>query len=143
MKIKLLLFFSFAISISNFVFSQEQTFKLKDGTVISGTVQEETDSTIQVETKFGIVTINKSELILTQYEVKLKTGEILVGFITGEYTDSIILKTQMGELTIKRSDIINIQEAGQHRTSAASNTLGQYRRPYSISDFLSMPHETI
>ena len=113
MKLRLLLFFTFAISINNLVHAQEQTFKLTDGTVIVGTVQEETDLTMQVETKFGIVTINKSELILTRYEVKLKTGENFVGIITGEYTESIILKTRIGELTIQRSDIINIQEEGQ------------------------------
>jgi len=136
MKLRLLLFVTFAISINNLVHAQEQTFKLKDGTVIVGTVQEETDLTMQVETKFGIVTINKSALLLTQYEVKLKTGETLIGFITGEYTDSIILKTQIGELTIQRSDIINIQEESQQKPTSAGNTQEQYRRPYGLTDFL-------
>jgi len=116
--------------------AQEKPFTLIDGTVIRGTIQEETDSTLQVQTKFGIVTINKSELIETQYEVKLKSGETLVGIKISENTESIILKTQMGELTIQRSDILNIQEAGQHTTSGIIKTKGQYRRPYSISDFL-------
>ena len=136
MKLRLLLFVTFAISINNLVHAQEQTFKLKDGTVIVGTVQEETDLTMQVETKFGIVTINKSALLLTQYEVKLKTGETLIGFITGEYTDSIILKTQIGELTIQRSDIINIQEEGQKTPPGVDNTPQQYRRSYGLLDFL-------
>ena len=136
MKLRLLLFFTFAISINNLIHAQEQTFKLTDGTVIVGTVKEETDLTMQVETKFGIVTINKSELILTRYEVKLKTGENLVGFITGEYTESIILKTRIGELTIQRSDIINIQEESQQKPTSAGNTQEQYRRPYGLTDFL-------
>ena len=136
MKLRLLLFVTFVISINNLVHAQEQTFKLKDGTIIIGKIQEETDVTMQVETKFGIVTISKSELILTQYEVKLKTGETLVGFITGEGTDTIILQTQIGELTIQRSDIINIQEEGQQTPSGAGNTQEQYRRPYGLADFL-------
>ena len=116
--------------------AQEKPFTLIDGTVIKGTIQEETDSTLLVQTKFGIVTINKSELIETQYEVKLKSGETLVGVKIGEDTESIKLKTQFGELTIQRSDIINIQEVGKQTTSDTSNTQGQYRRPYSLTDFL-------
>ena len=43
MQIKLLLIITFSICIGNIVHAQEQTFKLKDGTVISGTIQEETE----------------------------------------------------------------------------------------------------
>ncbi len=120
------------------LYSQEKPFKLKDGTSIVGTAQEETDSTIQVETKFGIVTINKSELLLIQYEVKLNSGETLVGIKIADNAQSITLKTQMGELTIQKSDIKNIQEAGQETSSGTNNTQEQYRRPYGFSmiDFL-------
>ena len=129
-------YYSILLFIIGSLFAEEQTFTLIDGTVIIGTVQEETDLTMQVQTNFGIVTINKSEMIETQYEVKLKSGETLIGVKISENTESIILKTQIGELTIQRSDILNIQEAGQHTTSGIIKTKGQYRRPYSISDFL-------
>ena len=79
------------------IFSQDKTFKLKDGTVVIGTIQEETNSTLIVQTKFGLVTINKSELIQIQYEVKLKSGETLVGIKIGENPESIIIQ----EITIK------------------------------------------
>ena len=118
------------------IFSQDKTFKLKDGTVVIGTIQEETNSTLIVQTKFGLVTINKSELIQIQYEVKLKSGETLVGIKISENPESIILKTQMGELTIQRSDIINIQESSQQTSSGISNTQGQYRRSNGLTDFL-------
>ena len=101
-------YYSILIFIFASLFAQEQTFKLKDGTVISGTVQEETDLTMQVQTKFGLVTINKNELIHIQYEVNLKSGETLIGFKIAEDLESIKLKTQMGELTIQKSNIINI-----------------------------------
>jgi len=129
-------YYSILLFIIVSLFAQEQTFTLIDGTVIIGTIQEETDVTMQVQTKFGIVTINKRELIQIQYEVKLKSGETLVGIKIGENPESIILKTQMGELTIQRADIINIQESNQQISSGKSNPQGQYRRPYSLSDFL-------
>ena len=53
----LLIWFSLFITIA---FSQENTFKLKDGTVIVGEIMEETDSTISVLTKFGLVAIDKN-----------------------------------------------------------------------------------
>ena len=64
LKINLLLLLFLAISISDFVNAQDQTFKMKDGTIIVGIVKEETDTDIQVQTQFGLVTINKSDLIL-------------------------------------------------------------------------------
>ena len=44
----------------------EETFKLQDGSIVSGTIQNETDTEIEVLTKFGLVKINKSFLIKTQ-----------------------------------------------------------------------------
>ena len=105
------------------ILAQEQTFKLKDGTVIIGKVQEETDLTMQVETKFGIVTISKNELIMTKYEVKLNSGEFFSGIKTAENVESIILETNMGVLTIQKSDIVNIQEVSKQKSSNKNNSL--------------------
>ena len=133
MKLRLLLFVTFAISINNLVHAQEQTFKLKDGTVIIGKVQEETDLTMQVETKFGIVTISKSELILTQYQVILNSGETFLGIKTEETIESIILKTNMGVLTIQKSDIVNIQELSKQKSSDKNNSLVTNTQSAAIS----------
>ena len=60
------------ILLASIVFSQSsenQSFKLKDGTVVNGTVLEETDDTFIIQTKYGSVTLNKSELIQTEYEI--------------------------------------------------------------------------
>ena len=118
--------------------NEEQSFKLKDGTVINGTVLEETDLTFSVQTTFGVVTINKNELVETQYEVTLNTGEKLIGIKTGENDESIILNTQLGELTIPRSNIKNIQEVGKVAAveSNSEKSKNRYRRPYSLQDFL-------
>ena len=137
MKFKLLLFTTFIISISNFVNAQDQTFKLKDGTIIVGFIKQETESDIEVQTKFGIVTINKSELILTEYIVKLQSGETLVGIKMEEDSETIKLKTQMGVLTIQKSDILNIQEAGEQTGVGDNTSPDTYHRPYfSLADFL-------
>jgi len=126
--------------LANLIFSQSgenQSFKLKDGSMVVGTIQNETDTEIEVLTKFGLVKINKSFLIKTQYEVKLQSGETLIGTKFGETDQSITLITSMGTLTIQRSDIINIQEVGkQSSTGATSSSQGYYRRPYSLTDFL-------
>ena len=99
--------------LATLVFSQSgenQSFKLKDGSVVVGTIQNKTDTEIEILTKFGLVVINKSFLIQTQHRVKLNTGETFIGEIINENQDTIILKTKMGELTLPNSDILNIEE---------------------------------
>ena len=92
------------------LFSQEQIFKLKDGTKIVGTIQEKTDTTLNVLTQFGIITIDKNDILKTQHQVKLNTGETFIGEIINETPDTIILKTKMGKLTLPNSNILNIEE---------------------------------
>ena len=88
------------------VLSQDQTFTLKDGTVVVGSVQQETETTYIIQTKYGSITVNKNELVKKAFEVKLKGGEIFTGTKLSETENNIILKTQMGELSIKKSDIL-------------------------------------
>ena len=59
-NILVILFFSCAI-----LFSQEdkKTFYLKDGTTIVGTVVSENDSTFSVQSSFGQIVINKTDII--------------------------------------------------------------------------------
>jgi len=106
-------FFIAIVVLASLIFSQSgenQSFKLKDGSVVVGTIQNETDTEIEVLTKFGLVKINKTFLIQTQYQVKLNTGETFIGEIINENPEIIILKTKMGELTLPNSDILNIEE---------------------------------
>ena len=77
------------------MYAQEQTFKLKNGTVIIGKVQEETDLTMQVQTKFGLITINKDDLIYTEFKIHLNSGETVSGIKEADNAESIILKTSM------------------------------------------------
>ena len=92
-------YFIAIIIIVGLVFSQSsenQSFKLKDGTVISGIVVEKNDETFTIQTKYGIVTVNKNELVQTEYEINLKSGETFRGTKLSE-TDSVIqIKTKLG-----------------------------------------------
>ena len=87
------------------LFAQEQTFKLQDGTIIVGAIQEETETTYIIETKYGSVTLNKDELVQTEYEIKLNSGETFSGIKLSETDTSIQLKTKLGILNIAKSDI--------------------------------------
>jgi len=121
------------------LFAQEQTFKLQDGTVIVGSVQEETETTYIIETKYGSVTLNKNELVQTEYEIKLNSGEIFSGIKLSETDTSIQLKTKVGVLNIEKTDILDMKESGQITKAGekkAGSTTTSYRRAYSLADML-------
>ena len=120
------------------LFAQDQTFNLQDGTVIVGSVQEETETTYIIATKYGSVTLNKDELVRTEYEIKLKTGETFSGIKLSETDILIKLDTKLGVLDIEKSDILDMKESGQV-TQDGEKKAGpttSYRRAYSLSDLL-------
>ena len=93
------------------LFSQDQkTFNLKDGTVINGTVIEETDTAITIKADYGVIKINKKDLVQKAYEIKLNSGEILSGTKLGETEETITLKTKLGTFDVQKSDILDIYE---------------------------------
>ena len=120
------------------LFAQEQTFKLQDGTIIVGAVQEETETTYIIETKYGSVTLNKDELVQTEYEIKLNSGETFRGTKLSETDEIIQLKTKVGTLNIVKSDILDIKESGQVTQAGEKkeSSTAKYRRPYSLADLL-------
>ena len=132
-------YYSILLFIFASLFAQEQTFKLQDGTVIVGSVQEETETTYIIETKYGSVTLNKNELVQTEYEIKLNTGETFSGIKLSETDTSIQLKTKVGVLNIEKTDILDMKESGQVTQAGekkAGSTTTSYRRAYSLSDML-------
>ena len=132
-------YYVFLLLLTISLFAQEQTFKLQDGTVIVGSVQEETETTYIIETKYGSVTLNKNELVQTEYEIKLNSGEIFSGIKLSETDTSIQLKTKVGVLNIEKTDILDMKESGQVTQAGekkAGSTTTSYRRAYSLSDLL-------
>ena len=136
MKSKYLILLSIAIITT--LCAQEQTFKLQDGTVIVGAIQEETDTTYIIKTKYGSVTLNKDELVQTEYEIKLNSGETFSGIKLSETNTSIQLKTKVGVLNIEKSDILDMKESGQvtEKGEKKVDTIVSHRRPYSLADML-------
>ena len=55
-------FYCIAAALS-FLFADTKTFTLTDGTVITGTVLSETDSSLVINSQFGVITIDKSQLV--------------------------------------------------------------------------------
>ena len=109
-------YFITIIFILNAIFAQtgeNQSFKLKDGTMINGTVIEENDDTYTIQTKYGSVTVNKNELVQKEYEINLKSGEIFSGMKLSETEKIIQLKTKVGVLNIEKTDILDIKEVGE------------------------------
>ena len=133
------LYYAISLIIFASLFAQDQTFKLQDGTVIVGSVQEETETTYIIETKYGSVTLNKNELVQTEYEIKLNSGETFSGTKLSETDTSIQLKTKVGVLNIEKTDILDMKESGQVTQAGekkAGSTTTSYRRAYSLSDML-------
>ena len=120
------------------LFAQEQTFKLQDGTIIVGSIQEETEITYIIQTKYGSVTLNKDELVQTAYEIKLTSGETFSGIKLSETDISIQLKTKVGVLNIDKSDISDMKESGQVTPAGGKSTgaITSSRRSYSLADML-------
>ena len=106
--IVLVLFFSY-------IYSQDQTFKLQDGTIIVGAVKQETDSTYILQTQMGLATLNKDELVQTAYEIELNSGTTLSGIKLSETDEIIEFETKLGILNIQKSDIVDMKESGTDR----------------------------
>jgi len=120
--------------IFSFLIAQDQTFKLQDGTIIVGSVIEETKTNYKIKTKYGEVNINKDDLVLTQYEIKLKTGETFSGIKLSETDTSIKLQTKLGELDFNKSDIIDFKESEKISIKSNNKNNSNYRKNYSLQD---------
>jgi|GEM_PF-835490 len=80
---------SITLFILGTVFAQERTFHLKSGDTVTGAVKTETDSTYDVKTPFGVITINKEEIKRVQRKEKPKKY-LSVGFLDHKTGMSLI-----------------------------------------------------
>ena len=92
--------------------SAQNSFELKDGSTINGTVLSETETEIKIQTQFGIITISKSEIIPTIYKIDLHSGDSIFGEKMFEDENVIRLKTNYGEVELNKADVKSITEKG-------------------------------
>ncbi len=84
------------------------TLTLKDGSVIQGDLELETDQTYQVNTPYGRLTIDKANLQLSAWRFSLKDGNQFVGQIQQESEQSYHVQTAQGTLEIFKSQVANM-----------------------------------
>ena len=90
--------------LSAFFAKDLQTFKLEDGTKITGKVISEENEIFEVETEFGLVQIDKKDIKKYQCKVFMNNGNILVGSKISSSENELILDTDMGVFKIKKDD---------------------------------------
>tara|TARA_B000000460_G_C21150508_1_gene236857 strand:+ start:161 stop:496 length:336 start_codon:yes stop_codon:yes gene_type:complete len=87
------------------MFSEEtQTFKLKDGTKVIGTIISEDNLVFEVETSLGLVQIEKKSIKKSQWKVFMNDGTVLVGNKMSASENEMILNTDIGVFKIKKDD---------------------------------------
>jgi hypothetical protein len=129
-----ILFFSSILSIS-LLFSQN-SYELKDGSTINGTVLSETESEITIETNFGVITISKSDILAKIYKVELNAGDSIFGEKIFEDENIIRLKTNYGEVDLNKADIKSIIEKGKKLKEEQVQPLYYPQRPFGLASLL-------
>lgn len=98
----LILFIFLTLSI---IFSKEEhTFKLENGSKIKGIITFEDDSIFEVNSEFGLVQIDKSDIKKNEYKIYLKSWNILTGNKISDSDNEFIIDTKLGTFTISKDD---------------------------------------
>ena len=93
-----------SLFLSAFFAKDLQTFKLEDGTKITGKVISGENEIFEVETEFGLVQIEKKDIKEYQCKVFMNNGNILIGSKISSSKNELILDTDMGVFKIKKED---------------------------------------
>ena len=102
MKFKMLLF---SICIVSFIFPEDlQVFKLKNGTKIKGEIISENDSFYEVDSRFGLIQVDKKDIKRMECRIFLTDGNIMVGQKISSSDKQIILDTEIGVFKVKKED---------------------------------------
>ncbi|MBC60918.1 MAG: hypothetical protein CMP11_00525 [Zetaproteobacteria bacterium] len=109
------LFFIFFISIMPCILfgkngKEQKEWHLKSGTKIIGKTLSETESTITVETSFGVIDIKKSDLVDIKIYIKLIDGSQIIGTILKETPNIFKVKTDIGEIEIYKDKISSFEK---------------------------------
>lgn len=101
MKYKILFFL---IMFCALISQEQQTFKLEDGTKITGLIISEEEDFFEIETDLGLVQIHKKDIKQFECIFFMNNGNILVGSKVSSSDNEIILSTDMGVFKIKKED---------------------------------------
>ena len=90
-----------------------ETIKLKDGTLVSGSIVSQTEYTLNLATSYGSVTLNQREIeqiLPDKHRIILKGGSQLVGIITDLDEFNLKLKTDDGPVVnIDMPQIVSVE----------------------------------
>ena len=78
---------------------QAETIKMKDGTLISGSIVSQTEHTLNLTTSYGTITLNQREIeqvLPDKHRIILKGGSQLIGVITDLDEFNLKLRTDDG-----------------------------------------------
>ena len=101
MNFKILLLLSFFLIALG---QEEHSFKLENGTKISGYIVSENDSIYEVDTNLGLIQIEKKEIKKFECVYFMNNGNILVGDKVSSSETEVILNTDLGVFKIKKED---------------------------------------
>ncbi len=98
----------------NFIYPEdesERVFHLKNGDKISGHVlsYDSVNNSYSVKTKFGIVTLKKSDLLVQEVVITLINGDRLVGELILETEEYITVKTAYGVIDVEQTTIDHLK----------------------------------
>ena len=114
----------------------QNSYELKDGSTINGTVLSETETEIKIETQFGIITIAKSDILAKIYNIELNSGDSIFGEKIFEDENIVRLKTNYGEVELNKSDIKSITEKGKEIEDKQVQPLYYPQRPIGLTGLL-------
>ena len=116
--------------------SAQNSYELKDGSTINGTVLSETEDEIKIETQFGIITISKSDILAKIYNIELNSGDSIFGEKIFEDENIIRLKTNYGEVELNKLEIKSITEKGKEIEDKQVQPLYYPQRPIGLAGLL-------
>ncbi|MCH8837964.1 MAG: hypothetical protein IIA60_09230 [Candidatus Marinimicrobia bacterium] len=103
---RLLIFLIIIIASTSALTAQDtRTFSLKSGDRISGSVVAETDTSYEVLTSLGVLTILKSDLLPEIIIIDLKSGDRLQGELLELSEAGLRVRTALGDLFIEHAQI--------------------------------------
>ena len=88
--------FLFNIVICSFIVCEDlQVFKLKNGTKIKGEIASENDVSYEINSRFGLVQINKKDIKKIECKIFLNDGNIMVGSKISSSKEHVILDNDL------------------------------------------------